>query len=119
MKQMAHYPIGSAEQIPEGQHRVFEIKGKSVVVYNVQGEFFALLNYCPHQGAKMCTGKVSGTMLPSDVYEYRLGRLGEIVRCPWHGWEFDIKTGKSLVRHDVRLLRYEVVLEDGMLSVSI
>ncbi|MEF3304592.1 Rieske (2Fe-2S) protein [Paenibacillus sp. GYB003] len=116
---MAVHPVGKADQIPEGRHRVFDVLGKSVVIYNIQGQYFAFLNYCPHQGAAICRGEVCGTNLPSGVYEYAFGKEGEIVRCPWHGWEFDIKTGKSLVRNDMRLRRYEVVVTGDMLGVRI
>ena len=44
----------------------------------------------------MCVGHIQGIMLPSDPGEYLYGRDGEIVRCPWHGWEFDITNGKSV-----------------------
>ncbi|RKN71219.1 Rieske (2Fe-2S) protein [Paenibacillus ginsengarvi] len=115
---MTVYALGSADQIPDGQHRVFEVGGRSIVVYHRRGEYFAYFNYCPHQGAEICKGRVCGTTLPSDVYAYDFGREGEIVRCPWHGWEFDIKTGKSLVKPNMRLLRYEVILEDGKLGIK-
>lgn len=111
--------VGNAAQIAEGKHRVFDIAGRPVVIYNVRGEYFAYLNYCPHQGARMDKGPVCGTNMCSDVYAYRFGRAGEIVRCPWHGWEFDLRTGQSLARKDKRLRRYEVVLEDGRLGVKV
>ncbi|TMV52263.1 Rieske (2Fe-2S) protein [Paenibacillus mesophilus] len=115
---MTVHVVGTADQIGEGQHRVYDVSGRSVVIYNIRGEYYAILNYCPHQGAEMCKGRVCGTNLPSEVYEYSFGREGEIVRCPWHGWEFEIKTGKSLARPNMRLLRYEVVLEGGKLGIK-
>ena len=115
---MTVHVVGTADEIADGQHRVFEISGRSIVIYNIRGEYYAILNYCPHQGAEICKGPVCGTNLPSGVYEYEFGRKGEIVRCPWHGWEFDIRTGKSLVPNKMRLLRYEVVLTDGKLGVK-
>ena len=113
-----HY-VTEPEQIPEGHHHVFEIAGRSIGIYNVKGEFYAILNYCPHQGAEICKGPVCGTSLESRVYEYKFGREGEIVRCPWHGWEFDLKTGKSLVKEKVRLRCYKVFVEDGKIGVEL
>jgi len=116
---MTVHVVGDAAQIAEGQHCVFDVVGRPVVIYNLGGEYFAYLNYCPHQGAQMDKGPVCGTNLASEVYDYRFGREGEIVRCPWHGWEFDIRTGQSLVRKDKRLRRYDVVVEDGKLGVKL
>ncbi|TMV45102.1 Rieske (2Fe-2S) protein [Paenibacillus mesophilus] len=113
-----HY-VDEAGQIPEGQHRMYEIDGKSIGVYNVKGEYYAILNYCPHQGAQLCKGPVCGTTLLSPVYEYEYGKQGEIVRCPWHGWEFDIRTGKSLVEGKSRLRRYAVIHENGKIGIEV
>ncbi|MBD2864404.1 Rieske (2Fe-2S) protein [Paenibacillus oceani] len=116
---MTLHVVGRADSISEDQHQVYEIAGRSVVVYHIGNEFYALLNYCPHQGAQMCKGPVCGTNIPSEVYEYNFGRKGEIVRCPWHGWEFDIKTGKALAPIKKKLQCYEVVIEGGMIVVKI
>jgi nitrite reductase/ring-hydroxylating ferredoxin subunit len=72
-------------------------------VFNVGGEVRAYRNACPHAGAPVCTGRISGTAQPSKVYEYIYGSEGCILRCPWHGWEFDLRTGEHLVDPEVRL----------------
>ena len=64
---------------------------------NIKGEFFGLLNRCPHQGAALCEGPLIAPQ-SSDPGEIEYTRLGEIIRCPWHGWEFDIRTGCILLR---------------------
>jgi len=71
------------------------LEGRSIGVFNVGGEFFALRNVCPHQGGPLCQGVLSGFVVPGAPGEYRYLRRGEILRCPWHGWEFDIRTGQS------------------------
>lgn len=80
-------------------------------LFNVGGQFRAYRNACPHAGAPVCLGRVSGTPLPSKVYEYIYGREGCILRCPWHGWEFDLKTGEHIVDPQTRLK--EVRVEEG------
>ena len=70
--------------------------GREIGIFNLDGAFYALKNACAHQGARVCLGKIVGTALPSDVYEYQYGREGQILRCPWHEWEYDIKTGESV-----------------------
>ena len=72
-------------------------------VFNVGGELRAYRNACPHAGAPVCVGRIARTLLPSRVYEYLYGKEGFILRCPWHGWEFDLRTGEHVVDPRVRL----------------
>ncbi|MFK7697031.1 Rieske (2Fe-2S) protein [Paenibacillus sp. HJGM_3] len=116
---MAVYPVASVGELPEGTYRIIQVEDRSIGLYNVKGEYYAIHNYCPHQGAELCKGPVCGTTLESQVYEYIYGREQEIVRCPWHGWEFDLKTGKSLFSEKVRVRSYPVVVENGTIGVVI
>ena len=109
---MARFVVGTVDEIPPGQRRIVEVNGISIGVFNIKGSYFALRNVCPHQGAPLCRGSVRGTTLPSAPGEYRWGRDGEIIRCPWHGWEFDVLTGRSLFNpHRCRVKAYEVTVE--------
>ena len=109
---MARHVIGSAAEIVPGGRKIVEGEGISIGVFNVRGTFYALRNRCPHQGAPLCLGSVKGTTLPSAPGEYLWGREGDILRCPWHGWEFDILTGRSVFNpHRVRVKVYEVRVE--------
>ncbi|MBW7456589.1 Rieske 2Fe-2S domain-containing protein, partial [Paenibacillus sepulcri] len=64
------------------------------------------------QGAPLCAGKVTGMTLPSEPGQYLYGREGEILRCPWHGWEFDIQNGKSIFDpHKCLVKTYQVAVE--------
>lgn len=116
---MAVYPVAAVEELPVGTYRIIQVGDRSIGLYNVKGEYYAIHNYCPHQGAELCKGPVCGTTLESQVYEYIYGREQEIVRCPWHGWEFDLKTGKSLFSEKVRVRSYPVVVENGTIGVVI
>ena len=109
---MARYVVAPVEAIPPGERKVVEIAGRSIGVFNVNGEFFALRNRCPHQGGPLCNGPTSGFVTSSQPGEYHVTRQGEIVRCPWHGWEFDIRTGQSWFDpRRVRVRSYDVTLE--------
>jgi len=111
-----HY-VAEISDFTACSQKIVEVAGKSIVIYRIKDQYYALLNHCPHQGAEICKGPVIGTSLESGVYEYNYGKVGEIVRCPWHGWEFDIITGKSLVPGKPRLLKYEVVVEGGKVGI--
>jgi nitrite reductase (NADH) small subunit len=104
--------VALVSEIPPGGRKILEVAGRSIGVFNVNGTFYALKNVCPHQFAPLCEGKIMGTTLPSAPGEYIYGRQGEIIRCPWHGWEFDLTNGKSIFNpHRCRVKAYEVNLE--------
>src|SRR4051794_21968623 len=108
---MKHF-VATLDEMPPGRHKIVEVAGRSIGVFNVNGEFFALRNSCPHQGGPLCTGRVSGFVISETPGEYSYSRQGEILRCPWHGWEFDIRTGQSWFDPTrVRVRRYEVTVE--------
>jgi nitrite reductase/ring-hydroxylating ferredoxin subunit len=92
---MASHPVARVGEIPPGGRKIVEVAGRSIGIFNVDGEFFALRNRCPHQGGPLCEGQVLAAIAASGPGEYDHGRPGDIVRCPWHAWEFDIRTGRS------------------------
>src|ERR1043165_3964672 len=111
---MARHIVARVEDIPHGGRKIIRIEGREVGVFNLDGTFYALKNVCPHQGARVCLGRIVGTALPSAVYEYSYSREGQILRCPWHAWEYEIATGESLFDPTIKLVSYpvEVVGDD-------
>lgn len=95
------------------------VDGRSIGVFNVHGSFYALKNSCIHDQAPVCLGTIGATYLPSAPGEYVRGMESQVLRCPWHGWEFDITTGRSLFDPNTRLVSYPVTIEDGQLVVEI
>jgi len=109
---MGKHVVGRAGELPPGARRIVEAEGRSIGVFNVHGIYYALRNTCPHQAAPLCLGSIKGMTMPSKPGEYIWARDGEIVRCPWHGWEFDITTGRSIFNpHKMRVKTYEVTVE--------
>ncbi|MBY0338806.1 MAG: Rieske (2Fe-2S) protein [Acetobacteraceae bacterium] len=92
---MTKHVVAPVAAIPPGGRHVAELGGKRIVVFNLDGEFFALADRCPHQGGPLSKGPVMGLVESACPGEYRYDRRGEIIRCPWHAWEFDIRTGRS------------------------
>lgn len=111
--------VATVEEIPEGSRKIVQVNKLSIGIFNIKGEYYALLNYCPHIGAELCKGRVCGTNMESEVYEFIYGKDMEIIRCPWHGWEFDIKTGRSLFDEKVRTRRYDVRVDEGKIGIVI
>lgn len=109
-----------AAELPPGERKIIDTgDGRSIGVFNVAGNYHALRNLCPHAGAELCRGVVTGMNEPSEVGEYRWTRDGEILRCPWHGWEFDLLTGRSIFCPEkVRVATYETAVETFDVAVD-
>ena len=86
---MARYVVGTVDEIQPGTRKIVDAGGRSIGVFNVNGEYFAILNRCPHQAGPLCKGNTHGLLHADTPGEYHYSRPGEILRCPWHGWEFD------------------------------
>jgi len=96
--------ISETQKIPKNKMQVFEVKGLEILIVNVEGEFYAFENRCPHMG-----------------YPLYLGSLeGKILTCGFHYAEFDVSTGKSLGPTAHKPLRtFKVKIQDSALLVEI
>lgn len=90
-------------EIPQGASARLELpNGDELAVFNIDGEYYAIDNFCPHKGAPLSEGQI----------------CGHIVECSWHGWQFDVRTGECLTVRE-KLRTYKVSNEDGILRVEI
>jgi nitrite reductase (NADH) small subunit len=105
-------------ELPPGTSTTVKAFGTTVAVFNVEGQVFALSNHCPHHGGPLCHGRISGAVLPSQPYEYRYGREGRVLICPWHGWEFDIESGRTIFDPAVRVKIYKARIEEGEIVLT-
>lgn len=112
---MARYVVATVDEIPPGERKIVDIARRSVGVFNVNGTFYAVRNSCPHAGGPLCQGVTSGLVSSTRPGEYSYGRKGEILRCPWHGWEFDVTTGQSWFDPvKTRVSAYTATVETGV-----
>ena len=122
---MTKYDVGKPEDIQPGERQIVMVAQRSIGIFNVNGTFYALKNVCIHDQAPVClgeargVGEVNGAYLPSAPDEYIWGMEGQVLRCPWHGWEFDIATGCSLFDPQTKLTTYPVSVENGRILVEI
>jgi nitrite reductase (NADH) small subunit len=114
-----HVAVCAASDLPPGARVIRTVAGRSIGVFNVDGSLFALHNRCPHRGAELCRGRLTGTTVGADGHGYRYGREGRVLRCVWHGWEFDIETGRSLADPRVRARTFPAFVRDGQVFVTI
>jgi nitrite reductase/ring-hydroxylating ferredoxin subunit len=111
---MSRHVVSSIRELPPGSRKLVTVKGRPIAIFNIEGELFGILNRCPHQGGSLCEGRLIGLVESSEPGEYRYSRPNEILRCPWHGWEFDLRTGQSRCEPDrIQVKSYEVAVEHG------
>jgi nitrite reductase/ring-hydroxylating ferredoxin subunit len=112
--------VADLEELPEDRGHVVEVEGRRIGLFRVGDEVHALLNVCPHQGGPVGTGGLFPT-LEAEVVGRRLREWLNhdkmVVSCPWHGWEFDVRTGVCTADARQRVVRYETVVEGGRVAV--
>ncbi len=90
-------------EVDPGRGRVVFVRGREIALFNVDGEFFAVDNLCPHEGGPLVAGAIKGA----------------VVTCPWHQWKFDLGTGCSPVNPAVRVQTYQVKVEGDQVKVGV
>ena len=95
--------VGAINHLKPGECARFELPdGDELAVYNVDGEYYATENFCPHKGAPLSEGVM----------------CGHVVECGWHGWQFDVRTGDCLtVRETIKT--YPLKIEDGAVVIEL
>jgi nitrite reductase/ring-hydroxylating ferredoxin subunit len=111
---MARYVVAEAGEIPPGGRKIVEAGGRSIGVFNLGGEYFALRNRCPHQGGPLCQGRVAPWARSSGPGDLQLDAEATLLACPWHGWEYDLATGQSFLGPgEPGVKSYDVDVEPG------
>ncbi|MEI8033471.1 MAG: Rieske 2Fe-2S domain-containing protein [Chlorobiaceae bacterium] len=104
---MKFIPLLSVAELPENSHRTVSAGVRSIALFHYDGTITALDHACIHKGADLGQGTVRSL---ADGERY--------VTCPWHGWQYNLKTGKAPEDYPDRQALYEVRVEDGMILVS-
>lgn len=116
---MSRHVVARADEIQPGARKIVTVRGREIGIFNVGGDYHGLINRCPHQGAPLCQGEIVSRLVAPTPGDYHLTRPGEMIRCPWHCWEFDIRTGQSLCDpNSVQARAFDVVVEPGKTLVE-
>jgi nitrite reductase/ring-hydroxylating ferredoxin subunit len=121
--------VGSETDFIRGRFQKVAIAAKDIWVLRTPDDrWYAIKNSCPHRGGPICLGNAEGTFLPSAPGVYDFGLPYRVVECPWHGYEYSLDTGlpvftalrvNGLVKVSERLVRYDVVVSDKRVLVSL
>jgi nitrite reductase (NADH) small subunit len=93
--------VARAEDVPPGSARVVKAGDHDLALYNVDGEFYATQGQCLHLKGPLGDGDLGGP----------------VITCPWHGWQYDVRTGENEFDRAIQLETFEVVIEDGDVKV--
>jgi nitrite reductase (NADH) small subunit len=114
----AHVRIGEYAELSDGGRIIAEVEGREVVAFAHGGELYAYENYCPHLGGPVAEGKLIPhveAVLDEDRSVIREQFVHSEMRlvCPWHGFEFDVRSGRCTADRRFRLRRRDVVRDDN------
>lgn len=114
---MAKHFLCPASEITTDHHKVFQIGRHNFGVFIVEGKYHGIRNNCPHQGGPLCEGAGVFDEISAEVTDDRKVREfvkseKSLVACPWHGFEFDIRTGQCMVRQDWKVKTYDIYKDD-------
>jgi nitrite reductase (NADH) small subunit len=121
---VASYLVGVLSELTEDDRWVVTAEGREIVVFRHRDRVYALSNVCPHQGGPvgegLLLGRVEGVVGEDGRYlGDRFSAECTHLVCPWHGWEYDIRTGACAALPDVRLQCYETEIREGDVYVHL
>ncbi|HEX2055346.1 MAG TPA: non-heme iron oxygenase ferredoxin subunit [Nitrospiraceae bacterium] len=93
--------IAGTDDVKPGSGMVAEINGKTIALFNVDGKYHAIDNTCVHRGGPLGEGELEG----------------EVVTCPWHGWQFNVTTGGCVNNPAARVMSYQVQVDGSDIKV--
>jgi 3-phenylpropionate/trans-cinnamate dioxygenase ferredoxin subunit len=105
------YVVARAADLPPSSRQVVTVGEHEIGIFNLNGSYYALLNRCPHRAGPLCHGRLRPMITSTDVGQVNYAREGEVLKCPWHQWEFDIRSGQALYDTRLRARTYQVVQE--------
>jgi nitrite reductase/ring-hydroxylating ferredoxin subunit len=95
--------IATTAECPPGSSRELVVEGRIIALYNIDGDFYALDGVCPHQGGPLGKGCLTG----------------HVVTCPWHGWQFDVRSGQHQFSPNVVQPRFPIRVVDEVVEIDL
>jgi nitrite reductase/ring-hydroxylating ferredoxin subunit len=95
--------MATLSELPVGGTKEVEFEGRVYALFNVEGEISVIDGICPHQGGPLVDGSLEGTT----------------VTCPWHGWQFDVRSGRSPLGPKIKQAVFEVRIDGEDVLVAV
>jgi nitrite reductase (NADH) small subunit len=91
------HTVARVDEVPPGTARVVTVGNRELALFNCDGSYYATQGNCLHLGGPLGHGKLEGCVLS----------------CPWHGWQYDVRTGENVFDRALELETFDTVVEDG------
>ncbi|MGE5325908.1 MAG: Rieske (2Fe-2S) protein [Deltaproteobacteria bacterium] len=95
--------IANLSEVAPGTAKAVDVNGQLIALFNVDGAIFALDNTCLHQGGPLGEGLLEG----------------DVITCPWHMWEYNVRTGEKVGHPELKVNRYEIQVANGEIKVAV
>lgn len=95
--------VAATSDLPPGTAMELTVQGRVIALYNVEGRFYAIDGICPHAGGPLGEGRLSGN----------------VVTCPWHGWQFDVSSGQHCLNPGLQQTTFAVMVEGDDICIAL
>jgi 3-phenylpropionate/trans-cinnamate dioxygenase ferredoxin subunit len=113
------HAVAKTSELTPGTRKIVEIEHREIGIFNVKGEFFAIRNICPHRTGPICKGRTRPLVVSDGVLSIGYERENEILKCPWHQWEFDLRTGRCITDGDLLVRTYKVEVDQDTIIIDL
>jgi nitrite reductase (NADH) small subunit len=110
--------VGGVDDFAEGRISTVTIGRAEIGIIRWSGKVYAVGALCVHQGAPLCQGVLAGRMTALRPGDMALDDAAPVIACPWHGWEFDVRTGEAIWDPRIRVRVYAAQVIEGRVLVE-
>ena len=117
---MSEVDVGAVEDFPLGRISAAKANGRDLAIVRQQSGFFALRDICPHQGARLSKGTLTGEPVFCGTGNIEWRRFGKLLKCPWHGWDYSLDDGQAVGgNRKARVRSYGIREHEGRVLVDL
>jgi nitrite reductase/ring-hydroxylating ferredoxin subunit len=111
--------VGQLDDFSDGEVTIVVANGREIGIVRWSDDVFAVANLCAHQRGPLCRGSLSPRLESREPGAMELAEGAPVIACPWHGWEFDVRTGRAVWDEGYAVRTYPVQVENGRILLDL
>lgn len=111
--------VGAVGDFPDRTVTLVKAGAREIGIVHWAGDVYAISNVCTHQRGPLCRGTLGGRLTGAAPGDFQLDEDTPVLACPWHGWEYDVRTGRALWDEHYAVRTYETKVQDGRVLVEL
>jgi len=111
--------IGSVEEFPSQGMRIVNVGRRQIGIVRWRDEIYAISNLCAHQGGPLCRGVLSARLTAAEPGDLTIDESAPLLACPWHGWEFDVRSGRAVLDPNIRARTFPARMAEGRVLIDV